>query len=158
MSTVVQDANASRADRLIDRAARIGFIAKGLVAMVIGGVALRLAVGDGAALIGPEGALRTFVGQPMGRTLLGFMAAGLWAHAAWKLVQAFLDPERKGRGVAAIAERVAFGGAALGYAALGLVAARLTLGQSLEPSGGADELAAKVLTPRLGRVLVGAAG
>lgn len=146
------------AGAFIDRAARVGFLGKGLVAVVVGGVALRLALGEPASLVGPEGALRQFVGHAMGRATLAFLALSLWAHAAWKLVQALLDPEDKGRGIAAVAERIAFGGAALGYAALGLAAARLSLGQMLGSGTTLDDVSASVLTPTLGRWLVGAAG
>lgn len=149
-------AHASNA--FFDRAVRIGFLGKGLVAAVVGGVALRLAVGEPASLVGPEGALLQFVGHPLGRVTLAFLALSLWAHAAWKLAQAVVDPEQKGRGVTASAERIAFGFAALGYAALGVAAARLSLGGMPGSAGGLDELAAGVLGATLGRWLLGAAG
>lgn len=154
----LRDRIMERAGRYIDRIARISFLGKGLVAIVVGGVALRLATGEPAALIGPEGALERFVGRPLGRVTLGFMAASLGAHAVWKLVQAVLDPEQKGRGIAAIAERIAFGVTALGYAALGAAAAQLALGGTLGPPGDPGQLAAGVLTPHFGRWLVGLAG
>ena len=148
----------SAVNRLTARAARVGFVAKGMVAVVIGAVALRLALGDGGGLIGPEGALRRFVGAPPGRATLAFLALGLLAHAAWKLVQALLDPERKGRGIAALAERLAFAVAGLGYAALAIAAGRLALGEMPGPPSDPDAFAARVLTPWLGRGVVGLAG
>ncbi|HLS47751.1 MAG TPA: DUF1206 domain-containing protein, partial [Gemmatimonadales bacterium] len=143
---------------VIDRVARIGFLGKGLVAVVIGAVALRMALGEPAGLVGPEGALQRFVGHPLGRGILGFLAISLWAHAAWKLIESFLDIEAKGHGLVATAERVSFFFAGLGYLLLGTVAARLTVGGV--PSSGPDfnDLTAAILTPVLGRLTVGLVG
>lgn len=149
---------AAAADPVVERVARLGFLAKGLLATMIGGLALRLAFGSGGGLLGPEGALLQFFVQPYGRVTMLFMALGLWAHAAWKFVQALLDPEGKGRGVVAILERIAFAIAGLGYATLGVAAVQLVVHGALGEGTDIDEIVATVLSPAYGRWLVGVAG
>ena len=145
---------------IVDRIARLGFAAKGLVAVMIGALALRLALGRyGGDIAGPEDVLREFLRQPFGRFNLGVIALGLWAHACWKMVQAILDPERKGTGFTAVMERTSFGITALGYVALGMAALQLLLGRRVAGiTGGPDELAARVLAPHLGRWVTGLIG
>jgi hypothetical protein len=73
-------------------------------------------------------------------------------------VEAILDPEQKGTGFQGLAERVAFFVTGVGYTLLAraafnpLLARRVTGGTSLE------DLAAVVLTPRIGRWAVGLVG
>jgi hypothetical protein len=143
----------------IDRIARLGFAAKGLVAVMIGAMALRLALGrPGGGLAGPSDALRHFLDQRFGWFTLGVLAVGLWSHALWKLIQALLDPERKGSSFTGVAERIAFGFTALGYAVLGFAAAQLLLGQRVGGAGNPDELAAGVLSAPFGRWVTGLVG
>jgi hypothetical protein len=142
---------------LIDRVTRFGFGIKGLLTLLVGTLALRHTLGQGGALTGQEGAIRALRGQPFGRVALLVLAVGLSAYAVWMFVAAFMDPERKGTRLAGIAERVAFFVTGLGYAALAFGALNLLRG-----NGGSgpslDDMAASVLTPVIGRWLVGLAG
>lgn len=143
----------------IDRIARLGFAAKGLVAVMIGALALQLALGiPGGGLAGPNDALRHFFHQRFGWFTLGVLAAGLWAHALWKLVQAIIDPERKGTGFTGVAERTGFGITALGYAVLGFAAVQILFGRQVGGATSPDELAASVLSAHLGRWVTGLVG
>jgi hypothetical protein len=148
---------AGEAAPLIDRVTRIGFGTKGLLTILVGVLALRHALGTGGQLTGQGGAIRALRDQPFGRLALLAMLAGLSGYAVWMFVAAFMDPERKGTRIAGIAERVAFFITGIGYAALAFGALKLLLGRS-DPGAGLDELAAGVLTPVLGRWLVGLAG
>lgn len=138
--------------------ARLGFAAKGLVAVMIGVMALRLALGRGGRITGPTGVLHVFLHEPFGLAALGLLAVGLWCHAAWKAVQAVGDPEHKGDGFAAVMERVSFGLTAVGYAVLGTAAVRLLLGQSLGSAADLDRFARNALSAHLGRWAVGLIG
>lgn len=148
---------AGQAAPLIERVTRFGFGIKGLLTLLVGALALRHTLGHGGRLTGQEGAIRALQDEPFGRIALLVLAVGLSAYAVWMFVAAFLDPERKGTRLAGIAERVAFLVTGIGYAALAFGALKLLFGAG--GSGASlDEMAAGVLTPVLGRWLVGLAG
>jgi Domain of Unknown Function (DUF1206) len=56
--------------RAIEWLARVGFLVKGVLCMVIGALALQVAAKAGGRVTGTRGALTTVLGQPFGRTLL----------------------------------------------------------------------------------------
>ena len=89
--------------------------------------------------------------------MLAVLGAGLAGYAIWMFVVAFLDPERKGRSLTAVAERLGSFATGIGYAALAVGAFALVGGHD---GGGLDvkRLVATALTPHVGRVLVGLAG
>jgi hypothetical protein len=142
---------------LLDRLTRLGFGTKGMLTILVGVLALRLALGQRGQLTGQEGAIRTLRDQPFGMVALVVLAVGLAAYALWMFVSAFVDPQGKGTRVIGIVERVSFLVTGIGYSALAFAALKLLLGE-----GGAgtslDDLAASVLTPVVGRWLVGIAG
>ena len=57
--------------------ARMGFLVKGALYMVIGTLALQVAAKAGGRVTGTRGTLTTVLGQPFGRTLLLVAAMGL---------------------------------------------------------------------------------
>jgi hypothetical protein len=123
----------------VEKLARFGYAAKGVVYTVIGILAIRLALGQGGEATGPEGALTTIGQQPFGRTLLAIMAAGLLAYALWRFVQAVVDPERKGKDAKGLAQRGGYVASGATYGALGLLAARMTIGQAGGGDGGQSQ-------------------
>ena len=143
---------------VIDRLARFGFAAKGIVTITIGVLALRYALGWGGTTAGPQQALEALFTPRFGAVVLGLIGVGLAGHAFWLLVQAIVDPEGKGTGFQAIAERVAFLITAIGYGMLAYAAIRLLLGEAGVTGAGLGDLAAEVLTPRVGRWFVGVVG
>ncbi len=70
------------------RLARAGLTARAVVYLFIGGLTLEIAV-RGHASSGPDsrGAFAEIARQPGGKVLLGILAAGLLAYAAWRVVQ-----------------------------------------------------------------------
>jgi hypothetical protein len=81
----------------IERLARVGYLAYGLVYVLVGGLALQTAFGGGDQATGQNGALRSILLAPLGRGLLFMVALGLLAYAAWRLFQGVMDPEDEGR-------------------------------------------------------------
>ena len=123
----------------VEKLARFGYAAKGVVYAVIGLLALQLAVGQGGQATGPEGALNTIGQQPFGRTLLAIMAIGLLSYALWRFVQAAVDPEHKGKDAKGLAQRAGYVASGLTYGALGLLAGRMALGQAGASNGGQSQ-------------------
>jgi hypothetical protein len=78
--------------------ARAGFLVKGVLYVVIGVLALQLALREGGRITGTRGALTLVLGQPFGRLLLLVAALGLLGYAAWRGVQAIADTDRHGSG------------------------------------------------------------
>jgi hypothetical protein len=143
----------------LDVVTRIGFGAKGIVTILVGVLALRFALRRGGKITGQEGAVELVLREPFGRLMLAVLAVGLAAYALWMFVAAFVDPERKGESFQGIAERLGFFATGIGYTLLAWTALSLLLGQR-ESGGGLDlqHVIATVLTPHVGRLLVGLAG
>lgn len=74
--------------------ARFGLVAKGMLYVVLGALAVQLALGNGSGdQASQTGALEAVANQPFGPWLLGALALGLLAHGAWQLVAALTgDP------------------------------------------------------------------
>jgi hypothetical protein len=142
----------------ISRLTRFGFGTKGVVTVLVGTMALRYALGVGGRITGQEGAIQWVIGQPFGRILLAVLAVGLAGYGFWMFVAAIADPERKGSGLSAVAERIGFFVTGVGYALLAYAAVNLLLRRKGGGGMELDALAATVLTPRVGRWLVGLVG
>src|SRR5882762_7862407 len=84
---------------------RLGFVARGVVYVIVGWLALRAAVGVGTAATDKQGALKAIAERPEGAILLGVVAIGLFAYAGWSVVRAVFDPERRGHGAVGLAIR-----------------------------------------------------
>ncbi|MEO7072218.1 MAG: DUF1206 domain-containing protein [Rhodanobacter sp.] len=76
-------------------AARCGFVAEGLVYVLIGGLALLVAFEPGQRPQGSKGALVQLGDAPLGRMMLAVLAAGLAAFVLWQCAQALFDPEHR---------------------------------------------------------------
>jgi hypothetical protein len=79
---------AARLDPSLQLLARFGFLARGVVYVVVGAVAARVAVLQRGRTAGPGGALRRILELEHGRAALATVAAGLFAFVVFRLVQA----------------------------------------------------------------------
>lgn len=145
----------------IERFARFGYAAKGVVYILIGSLAALGAFHIGGN--GPtdsRGALKQIVGQPYGRVMLGVIAAGLAGYALWRVTQALRDTEEKGTSWKGLAVRTGYACIGAVYVGLSFSAVRLILGHDAGPDG--DETTkswtAFALMFPLGQLLVGLAG
>lgn len=108
--------------------ARAGYATKGVVYLIIGGLATKVAIGDGGTTTDRNGALRAIYQQPFGKFLLAVVTIGLLGYALWSFIQALVDPEHQGTDAGGIAARLGYAAVGLSYAALGLAAAQLVIG------------------------------
>jgi Domain of Unknown Function (DUF1206) len=134
--------------------ARAGFAARGVVYVIMGILAIKLALGSGGTSADQQGALRTIAEQPFGKVLLIVVAIGLGGYSLWRLARAFLGhgPEGSDSGF----DRVAAFASGVVYAGLCAIAVKILLGSS--GSGGAKETTAGVFGWPAGTWLVGIAG
>jgi len=142
----------------VERLARAGYVARGVVYLTVALLAGRAAL-EHRRPAGSHGALAELLRQPMGRVILGVLAVGLLGYAAWRFVQAVLDPERKGTKLKALGKRASYLFTTVVYLGLAAAAARLALGGPPEhDEASAGRWVAPVMEHPLGRWAVLAAG
>lgn len=86
----------------MDAAARWGFVARGVIYLLIGVLALQIAFGGGGKQADRGGALAEIAEQPMGSVLLWVLGIGLVGMALWRLSEALFgaagpDGGKKGK-------------------------------------------------------------
>lgn len=118
----------------IEGFARVGFAAKGVLYMTIGGLAAAAALGmGGKANPDSRNALQKLFEAPFGRVLVGVIALGLIGYAAWRVIEGVTNPQGK-TGAKGAAYRV--GSIARGVIHLVLAGAAASLALWRENSGG----------------------
>jgi Domain of Unknown Function (DUF1206) len=136
---------------------RAGFVARAAIYLIIGVLALELAVGVGGRATNQQGALETIARQPFGKVLLILVAIGLAGYATWRLIRAALGhgPEESDSGM----DRVTALASGIVYAGLCAIAIQILLGSGGGNSSGQTHKAtAGVLGWPGGTWLVGLAG
>jgi hypothetical protein len=131
--------------------ARAGLTARGVIYVVIGVLAAKLALGDGGKTSDQQGALKTIADQSFGTVLLVLMALGLLGYALWRAsvaLSAREDAKTRLDGVIG----------ALSYGALCFVAIKLIVGAGAGGGGQEDRATGGVLAWPAGTWIVGIAG
>ena len=148
---------AEEASPWVERLARVGYVTKGAVYIVVGALAVGVATGVGGRTADPHAALEIIGEQPLGWLLLVLVAVGLAGYALWRLVQATADPDGEGHNAKGIARGVGHAGAALIYGGLAFSAGQLMLafgGSGFSPK----DWTAWLLSWPFGQVLVSGVG
>lgn len=138
--------------------ARLGYAARGVVYVIVGVLAARVAMGERSRVEGTRGALTEIIEKPFGRVMLGIVALGLFGYALWRLVQAGLDPERKGHDAGGAVKRLGYALSGIVHAGLALTAARMVMGSSGGGGGGTQTWTARLMDAPAGRWLVALVG
>jgi len=135
--------------------ARAGLVARGVVYLIIGVLALKLALGDGGKATNQQGALQTIANQSFGKTLLVLVAIGLAGYALWRLLRAAVGhgAEQRDSG----SDRVAALASGIAYGVLCVTAVKI-LTDSSTGSGTPKEATGGVLDWSGGTVLIAIAG
>lgn len=134
--------------------ARAGLIAYGVVHLLIGWLALKIAWGASAGKSADvSGALGTVADQPFGKILLWLIAVGLMALALWQASEAIWG-YRNRTGVERVRQQVTSGAKAVIYAALGFGAALVALGSGSSSAQSQQQATSGVLAWPGGRVIV----
>jgi hypothetical protein len=113
--------------------ARCGYAAKGVVYLIIGGIAAKVAIGAGGVVTDQKGALQTILEQSYGPILLGVVTISLFGFALWCFIQALFDTEGKGTTAKGLIARIGYAAVGITYAALAYGAFQLVTGSG---SGG----------------------
>ena len=128
----------SKSTHWIERLARVGYVAKAVLYATIGALAARAAVGAGGAATDTRGAMATVLQAPFGRVLLIPIALGLIGYAAWRILEAIVDPERRGHDVRGLAVRASYLARGVVHLGLAYTAVRFAIGQRSSSSGGGE--------------------
>jgi len=138
--------------------ARSGFVARAAVYLIIGVLAVKVALGDGGKLTNQKGAFETIAHEPAGHLLLILVAIALAGYSLWRLLRAALGHGREASDSGF--DRVSAFGSGIVYAALCAIALSILIGSSAGGSGssGAKKATGGVLGWPGGPWLVGAAG
>ena len=162
MSAAGTAQRAANSDTL-EKLARVGLIAYGVVHVLVAWLAVQLAwFGGGGESADQSGAMRTLAESPVGKPLLWIVAVGLIALAAWQAAEVFRwrsgwSASGKTRTKALQKSGRALVKAAI-YVALAVLAIRFASGSGRSSSSSQQETAAGVFGWPGGQWLVGAAG
>ncbi|MBW4563333.1 MAG: DUF1206 domain-containing protein [Mojavia pulchra JT2-VF2] len=141
----------------VERLARLGYVAKGLVYFIVGLLAAQAAFGYGGKTTDTSGALEAIVTQPFGKFLLGIVTLGLIGYAFWRFVQTILDPEHSGQQMNSkrIAQRLGYAFSAIAYFSLAVTSIKIIImGSSSSDSDSVEDWTIYFLHQPFGRWLV----
>ncbi|QOR38499.1 DUF1206 domain-containing protein [Billgrantia diversa] len=144
-----------------DFMARWGYAARGIVYLLVGGLAMLAAIGQGGEATDSRGALESLMGAAWGDVLLIAISLGLLGYALWRCIQAIKDTDHHGTDAKGLAIRTGLLVSAVTHTLLAFFAASLifTLGANSSGSdGGSEGLASWLMQQPYGRWLVGVVG
>jgi hypothetical protein len=129
----------SRSRSWVDRLARMGYAAKGIVYMMIGIMAIRFAFGERKQPGDFSSVLLKLFSEPFGRILLASLTIGLIGYGLWCLIQAAIDTENKGTNVSGLVIRVFYAGVGVVYLSIAWEAIQLLTNTSNMKEGDRPE-------------------
>jgi Domain of Unknown Function (DUF1206) len=118
-------ARTAASNRWMTLLARFGYGAKGVVYLIIGWLAVQVAIGTGGKTTDQRGALQVIAEQPFGKFLLALVVIGLIGFAIWCFLQAWFDTEGKGSDIKGIIGRLGYAVTGISYFILGFGAFQL---------------------------------
>lgn len=131
-------------------AARIGFVVTGLLHIMIGWIALKVATGSGGGEASNSGAMAQIASTPGGQALLWIMTVGLVGLGLWHLCGLFVSEETKDK-----AKNVILG---IVYLSLSISTFKFASGGSSSDGQKATSVTAKVMQMPGGVILLAIAG
>ena len=132
----------------VERLVQLGYGMRGVLYIVIGAIAVQVAIGTRSAPADTNGALQEIGKQPFGQFLLALMAIGLTGYALWGFIRAIWDPLNKGHDARGLVQRLGFLWSGLSYGLLVLPIVGSLQGQATV-TGGRQTAQTQDLTARL---------
>lgn len=147
-----------RAGAWLERWARFGYAAQGVVYLLVGGLAVAAGFGKRGAATDQHTAFAFILKQPFGHALLAIVATGLAGYAAYRFLAAFMDSENRGSDAKGYALRFASFARGAAYLGIAIEVARLAMRHG--GGSGGDKATrhwiARAMDAPFGRWLVGA--
>jgi hypothetical protein len=145
-------ASDSRAAQLL---ARAGLTARGVIYILIGIVAILVAIGQGGHQADQQGALQLVASQPFGLFALWLLAIGFVGYALWRLSEAAFGVTGEGTGAGPRLKSLVRG---LVYAGFAVLTFKVILGKKTSQAGQQQDFTASVMRHTGGRFAVGVVG
>lgn len=82
----------------LQRLRQVGFITKGTVYCLLGGLAGFAAFGAGGNINGKDGVMQFLLSLPLGKVLIAAITLGLAAYAVWRIYESYADPKSENNG------------------------------------------------------------
>ncbi len=136
------------------RLGRLGYVAKGMVYIVVGFLATEAAFGKGGRTTDSKGAIRTIGDGPFGKLALVVIIIGLFGYAAWRIVSAMSDSERRGDKAGSLALRAGEAFSGLAYASLAIWTLRFLRSNHASSGNQTRSMTDRVMAMHGGRWLV----
>jgi hypothetical protein len=114
---------------------RIGLASKGIVYLLIGGLALMAALHEGGETTDQHGVIQRIAGKPFGEFALVIVGVGLLGYAAWRLACAIADADHKGSDAKGMVLRAGQFASFVIYTGLAFTALKIVAGSG---GGGGD--------------------
>lgn len=114
--------------------ARFGYVAKGLVLLIVGIYIAELAVGQTRSPKDIQGVLFDLATEPFGRLLVLGISLGLFGYTFWLFARGLFDADQQGRSPMALLRRASCLLSGLTYGALGCFAASVVIGGGTAPT------------------------
>jgi len=145
-------ASAAQDSQIFQTVARIGYVVLGIVHIIIGAIAISVAIGAGGGEADQGGAMEQIARVPFGTVVLWVIAIGLFALGIWQVAEAFLErnPDTKKKW----GYRVKYLGTALAYFAIAVTALVYALGGQSDSSQSTSTFTAQLLANPGGVFLV----
>lgn len=143
---------------MIEPLARLGYASKALIYAIVGYLAIAAAMNRGGRVTDTSGALRVVLRQPFGHAMLLVLAAGLCGYAVWRVLDAVVDPDRRGVDFKGLVTRLGNVVRAAAYGALGLEAFRLFRGLGGSNGDNAQAWTSRIMDFPLGVWILGIIG
>lgn len=145
-------------NRWVERFMRSGYLVRGVIYLVIGLIALRLAFGIRGAAMSQTGAIVMIGHQPFGLFLLVSVCVGLAGYSLWGAVCALLDPLHEGHSLGGLLARAGFASSAIAYAGLLVVTIRFIVAGTRPHAVTSYSWVAALLAKPYGAWLIGIIG
>jgi len=134
----------------IKKYARAGLFAKGLVYILVGGLATFAAFNIGGQASGKSGAFQFVLSQPLGKVMLALIALGLAGYVVWRMIQTFINPEDE-----KFFARIGYASSGLFYALIAFTAAQMIFtGSGGDSSGKQQYYISTILDETWGQIAI----
>jgi hypothetical protein len=135
--------------------ARAGLTARGVLYILIGWVAILVALGNSSHQADQQGALQLLAAQPFGKVLLWLVGIGFAGYALWRLSEAAFGVPGEGNGAG---PRLKSLGRAIAYAFFAVLTFKVIVGKAGNTTSKQQDVTASVMHHAGGRWLIGVVG
>ncbi len=134
--------------------ARFGIATKGFVYILIGALTFMATIGSGGSKSGSSDALKFLQNNTLGSILLGITAVGLVAYVFWRFYQAIMDPDKEGKDLKGIGNRLGFFSSGVFYGLMAFSAIEILIGSGGGTGDSQESLIATALSKPFGQIIV----